>query len=881
MTKRLIFLSYSRQDRLTPAVDQFFKRLNIELKSYGVEPFIDRVGVPPGKIWQKELRGAIENSLMFVAFISTDYCASRVCAWEFCTALEFSKNNTEKIPELYCILSQHVDPDNLTIGCRGTFDDEPSDLPAKPVRLGQEFSFLGPNDFESGKLVALNLDDETTREKQFMQLVQKIKKCLEEKLPSTANKAIKSNISRGYKNAAIPMLLNSNIPAPERLIGRGVDIRNVKSALKKNNRVIVHGAPGVGKSCLALEVGNAYANESRTQGNEACFEYVIWVSNAEHYHSEPISLDVVLSAIISVTGKLSFDGLERYDDRGDKEQTVNRLLRQHRTLIIVDNFETIRDPALNGWLLRIPETTRILITSKINLNGIRGQHVELKGLDLTGVKDLVREGNKDPRRPVHPTQRELARDAKILKDYTGGNPKAIEIMLGLKYTLAQGLPEVISKLGAKKRPSNVEKLFDDLFRVSWELLPLQGQRVLLGVPFFTNIQSINREALQAITGIENDADFDDGLAGCVNLFLLEPAPSRMSDSPQRKPRTLTTHPLIRSFAQSKLDTDPLIEKEGRRHSIEYYLSFVENSVRRALPSSTYWNALVSDNMIRIDREWLNVDQATRWALEEEKYHSAFIDFVMLLVHYMDSRCYNHKRLLYVKKAIPLCIRAGRLRDAALLQIDAQSWTLMEIGQTEDARDAIKEGLRLLNAAPAISTEEVEDLRALALTWISRIHLENKERSEAKAAIAQALSSQCRPWIGYRAKMIAGRISLNEGNPDDALRYFEEAKKLADTYEPAGLIEGEAHGYQIVPYMGFAHLARGDVPAAEREFTKLRDSGQIIIGTLFAKCGFAAIAWKNRRNDRAKDLLRKLRGDVEKQGHWGLIKQIDDLLSKID
>src|SRR5207247_10831186 len=81
---------------------------------------------------------------------------------------------------------------------------------------------------------------------------------------------------------------------------------------------------------------------------------------------------------------------------------------------------------------------------------------------------------------------------------TGGNPKAIEIALGLVKHERRPLQQVVDDLYAARG-----ELFDDLFARAWSLLDEAARRVLLVMTFFP--ASTGSEALAATADVQGFA----------------------------------------------------------------------------------------------------------------------------------------------------------------------------------------------------------------------------------------------------------------------------------------------------------------------------------------------------------------------------------------
>lgn len=82
---------------------------------------------------------------------------------------------------------------------------------------------------------------------------------------------------------------------------------------------------------------------------------------------------------------------------------------------------------------------------------------------------------------------------------------------------------------------------------------------------------------------------------------------------------------------------------------------------------------MTDRMRNIDPEWSCIQAAIDWASDGE-----LVEFVTLLVHYMDSRFLNKERIEYVSRALTALRKLNRKEEEALFHIDALGWTFVEL-----------------------------------------------------------------------------------------------------------------------------------------------------------------------------------------------------------
>jgi len=150
---------------------------------------------------------------------------------------------------------------------------------------------------------------------------------------------------------AEPILAKSHDNLPPQygeILGREKDIARVLEGLKLRWPLIsIEGMGGMGKTILAMQIARSCL-PGPAAALDPPFEYVVWVS-AKDQPEQTLWLNEVLDTIGRVLGDSSIVKMSS-EQLTQKQIEVDQLLRSHRTLIIVDNFETIKDPALKAWI---------------------------------------------------------------------------------------------------------------------------------------------------------------------------------------------------------------------------------------------------------------------------------------------------------------------------------------------------------------------------------------------------------------------------------------------------------------------------------------------------------------------------------------------------
>jgi hypothetical protein len=199
----------------------------------------------------------------------------------------------------------------------------------------------------------------------------------------------------------------ANLPQHSYFIGRDKELAWLKQNLSPNSRTwlfLITGIGGVGKTALAQAIAGYYYEHYASLDSLERFDAIIWVSAKEAMLTaqgiQKISLPGLTVRTIEDMYTVIAQTLCREDilrALAEKQAAlINQALSVQRTLLIIDNLETVRDTHVQAFLQHLPVPTKAVITTRewldvalhLRLQGLREEHAETLILEEASIRNV-------------------------------------------------------------------------------------------------------------------------------------------------------------------------------------------------------------------------------------------------------------------------------------------------------------------------------------------------------------------------------------------------------------------------------------------------------------------------------------------------------------
>jgi tetratricopeptide (TPR) repeat protein len=461
-----------------------------------------------------------------------------------------------------------------------------------------------------------------------------------------------------------PKRVYHNLPQPDygTFIGREQELRQVHWLLSPESRhflVTIDGIGGIGKSALALEVAHRYLRDYDRLPEEERFDAIIWTSAK----SSVLTADGIaprqqvtrtledIYTTISVT-------LEREDitraPSDEQDELVRRALTRQRTLLIVDNLETVDDERVNAFLRELPSPTKAIVTTRHRIDV--AYPVRLAGMPKEDGLALV--AQECAKKDVALTEAESDK----LYDRTGGVPLAI-VWSVAQMGYGHSVEAVLRRLG---QPTS------DIARFCFEgaVGHIRGKpayKLLMALSLFATDAS--REALGCVADLP-ELDRDEGLVELEGLSLVNKRQDRFAFLP-----------LTKAFASQELANNIDFGVTAGRRWVDYLKELCPGA-----DSEYYWRY----TSYAFYEEGFNILEAIRWSYSYGTAEDVFV-LVSAAYDYLEVTGRWNEIQVLCRQALDLA-RSVQNPIAIARLANIWGWILLQWGNYQEAKSMFLEAL---------------------------------------------------------------------------------------------------------------------------------------------------------------------------------------------
>lgn len=537
-----------------------------------------------------------------------------------------------------------------------------------------------------------------------------------------------------------------NLPNPDyvRFVGRETELARLKQLLAPENRtwvIVIDGIGGIGKSALALETAHRYLQEFDSLPERERFQAIIWVSAktavltadgiALRKHATRTLEDIYTTVAVT----LQREDITRAGSE-EQSQIVCQALTRQRTLLIVDNLETIDDERVNAFLMELPSPTKCIVTTRHRIDV--AYPIRLTGMPRTDALALI--DQESDKKAVSLTRDE----ADLLYRRTGGVPLAIVwsiAQMGYGY----GVSSMLRRLGDATGDINRY-----CFASAVENLDSKpAYRLLTALSLFKTDAS--RSALEYVADLAK-LDQEEGLVDLERLSLVNKSGDRFS-----------LLPLTRGYIGELLDRDPALVHILRQRWVDYYAEFITQR-RFGDVSDQQLLEAERENLIEvIEQVWRERQVETR-----EKLLNRFFIFLWRRGYWAEA----------VRQASRLLTWADQHQ-----QVEWQARFEHWLGRLYLYQGLLAQAEKQLTLASERYGEDAWQWVSVQ-TYLAQVYLRQDFPAKAElvlnAALTRANQQEGEPGRGSaRIYNVFAEIRLKAGKPSEAQGYLAQAMQICE------------------------------------------------------------------------------------------------------
>ncbi len=542
--------------------------------------------------------------------------------------------------------------------------------------------------------------------------------------------------------------------------------QNILEQLKReltpenNQLVVLWGRGGAGKTTLAAEAVRA--------SGETFTDRIVWINALSH---ADLTLSTLLNEIAAQLGRPDLRPLPTEE----KEEQVRALINAAPTLIVLDNFETIKLEEQKACVRFLAERAPCpaLITTRTEINEDEVNNISLDRMLLEEAHDLFQRLIGRTRKPK---MFDTLNRNEIIQQ-TEFNPLLLKWVVR-QIDLAKNAETALNYL-AKGDTEVAERIFDRSFNL--ESVSDDSRATLLALSLF--VPDASRETLAEVAGFGGDLlRLDKAVEGLAAVWLID-----MTEGER-----LIIQGLTYERAKARLSKDTRLD-EFRQRFVAHFLNYAK-AHRQTTPED--FDALEDekDNVLSaMDtasdlEDWASVVQ-TRFALDE----------------FLDLRGYWDEAIRSGQQALAAA-RHSQNESSVAAWVHNLAIIHQRRGELEAARRLYDESLEIEKKLGSQSGI------AITLHQLAILAQDEGEIEEARRLYDESLEIKKR--LGNQSGIAStlhqlGRLAQNEGEIEEARRLYDESLEIKKRLGNQSGIASTLHNLAAIAQ------AQGEIAEARR------------------------------------------------------------------
>ncbi|HET9221453.1 MAG TPA: tetratricopeptide repeat protein [Roseiflexaceae bacterium] len=608
-------------------------------------------------------------------------------------------------------------------------------------------------------------------------------------------------------------------------VGRKPELEQLNRLLLPHPRsrhflVTLDGIGGVGKSALAIELAYRYREGYTTLPADERFDAIVWVSakrtllTAGGIQQRQQTFNTLADLYREIATVLEQPAILQADAE-QRRGLVERALAAQRTLLIVDNLETVDDEELLTFLRELPDPTKAIVTTRhridiayaVRLAGM--PEADAKALMLVeaarkGVELTLAAESSQPPEPASGTPSVAVLDDLYRK--TGGIPLAIVWSIALM-SMGYSVESVLRRLGSGH--SDIAR-----FCFTESVARIRGRdayKLLLALALFE--RSVNRQMLGQVAGLGDDTiGRDDGLAELLQLSLVE----------QKRDR-FKLLPLTQSYALEELAGQPELEQKLRDRWVACLSEF-------ALPYAEVYRR--HRDLHRLLLEGVHLFTLAIWSQQVARL-DVLLKILPALSMYYDMTGQWSDQISLGRIGLEYARLVGDHRSVVLIQIRTLVRVLSQQGYVEEAENHIIDALNVAKEMDDVAWQCAALLRYSQFLRHRGAYEQALECCQQTLQILPALSDARQIYVQGYTHYELGKNARDRGDWHTAQTHLLAAQEVFSTEDtdPAFTTDPAFNmdlAWGVLSNLGFVAHQLGDLDVASQIYRQcldiLRDIG---------------------------------------------------------